>query len=137
MEKLILGGIEMRLVGISYKVGKSSSSDVTVEDNYVLEKIEKDSVHLIFERDVTMNFERKERLKIKVKVVRFAEENVDLTQEISDDYIKENINKLLGPALSFMSALVAQITGSFGELPFITAPSFYDEEDYNKEDEEE
>ena len=84
-----------------------------------------------------MNFERKERLKIKVKVVRFAEENVDLTQEISDDYIKENINKLLGPALSFMSALVAQITGSFGELPFITAPSFYDEEDYNKEDEEE
>ncbi len=137
MEKLILGGIEMRLVGISYKVGKSSSSDVTVEDNYVLEKIEKDSVHLIFERDVTMNFERKERLKIKVKVVRFAEENVDLMQEISDDYIKENINKLLGPALSFMSALVAQITGSFGELPFITAPSFYDEEDYNKEDEEE
>lgn len=138
MEKLIVNRLEMKLVSINYKVGKSTGSEISVEDNYVVENIDKDSLRLLFERSVTLDFERKENLKIKVSIVRFGADGVDLTKELTEDLIRENINHLLGPALSFMPTLVAQITGSFGDLPFVTAPSFYDDDEkYNDGDDEE
>lgn len=128
MEKLINGKVDMRLDGIVYKTGKAVGEGIQVKDSYKIEDLQNDFVEFLFERRVELNFDRKELIDVKVKVTRYANENVDLTKQLTEDKIKKDLDSIFATTFLFTSTLIAQITGAYGELPFVSAPSYYGEE---------
>ena len=125
MEELIIEDTFMKLLGIEFKVSKGSKSGITVTDNYEIKEINEDSIVINLKRKVIMNFDVKETLIVEVQVKSTGTENVNFKEVLTDSYITQNIENLLGPTFGYLSNLISQITGAFGRYPFITAPGLY------------
>ena len=105
--------------------------NVLVSDNKKIDcndKIEKvaitsDVAEFEITREVCVDLQNAYNLKIIVRVQLYAKENVDLKKKLTDAFIEQNKDNISGTVMTYMSALITQITASFNGYPIITAPA--------------
>lgn len=130
MESIVKKGVGIKLINIEYKEMESSDrGEITAADRFTIVKVEKETAELLVERKIKATGRPAFILTVKAKVSYVAEEGIDLTEKFDKDYLKKHVNELTGLAMSYISALITQITGSFGNYPLITPVVIMDDEE--------
>lgn len=120
MIKYIQEQIKIDLKGIQYITKESSSSrKISVQDNYQ-PIIHKNEVELEITRSVSVDLQKSYEIEIKAAVTYFAKDDEDLTKVFTNEFIHEHINELVSVVMTYISALITQITGSFNGFPVVT-----------------
>ena len=130
MDKIIKDNIGVSLAGIQYeKIDSTGKNIIEAEDKFSILEVKEDSAKILIERKMVADVRNPFELSVKTEVEFRALEGVDLTKHFTLDYIKDHINELSGIPMSLISALVTQITGSFGGFPIITPAIFIQKKD--------
>lgn len=125
MDRFIKDNIGVSLAGIQYKkVAPTGKNNIEAEDTFSILEVKEDTAKILIERKMIADVRNPFELSVKTEVEFRALEGVDLTKHFTSEYIKEHINELSGVPMSLISALVTQITGSFGGFPIITPAIF-------------
>lgn len=129
METIIKKNVKIRLVGIDYKETEPvDGGRITAQDFLSIGNVEKESAELLIERKIHSRATPGFILSVKAKIVYAAEDGVDLREHFTNQYVKENINNLAGFIMGYISALITQITSSFGNYPLITPVMIMEEQ---------
>lgn len=101
-----------------------NNQSTALKDSYkVVGKTNKELV-ILFCREVKIALVNGYSLKIEVELKRFAKENVDLDELITDEVIEKSISDICEPIMPYVSFLISQITSNFNRQPIITAPVY-------------
>ena len=121
MESIVNKRVRIKLTNIEYKEMESSDrGEITAADRFTIVKVEKETAELLVERKIESTEKPAFNLTVAAKVFYTAAEGIDLTEKFNKEYLKKHVNELTGLAMSYISALITQITGSFGNYPLIT-----------------
>ncbi len=113
------------LKSINYKsLEAAQKQTVTTKDSYEVLNKTANEITIMFHREVNLAISRGYNLKIDVEFKRYAKENVNFEEILSDEIIEENIIALCNPITNYVSLLVAQISANFNRQPIISAPIF-------------
>lgn len=125
MEKIIKDNIGVSLTEIQYKIIESTSKKIIeAKDAVSIVEVKEDTAKIIIERKIIADVRKPFELSVKTEVEFSALEGIDLTKHFTSEYLNGHINELSGIPMSLISALVTQITGSFGGFPIITPAIF-------------
>lgn len=118
---------EARLLKLNYDVlpiSVGATVNLTVEDEVVITKVEKNSVAFECSRSLIMDpksiFEAKATCFIKRTLA--SDVDIDLTQVDLNTFIQHNLANLVNSAYANMAYIFGSITTSFGGSPFLTPP---------------
>ncbi len=122
--------IEARLLKLNYDVlpiSVGTTVNLTVQDEVVITKVEKNSITFECSRHLIMEpksiFEANATCFVKRTVDPSLSETIDLTTcENLNEFIQHNLANLVNTAYANMSHLFSSVTSSFGGAPFITPP---------------
>lgn len=121
MEKILKENIEVSLTGIEYKtIEPTGKKVIEASDTFSILNVSRNTALISIERKLVADIVKPFELTVKVQVGFDALEVVDLTKHFTTKYLQEHVNELCGVPMSFISALITQITGSFGGFPLIT-----------------
>ena len=130
--------INMRLRNIEYNVIDNDVQDSILEivfgDSYEIKQFTEDRFQITITRKVTLKPETLLELHVTSDIMYIVEdeeneESFEYTEEYIIDNIADFINK--SGALSYVSSIIQNITGSFGRTPFITPNVFKGHQDSN------
>lgn len=99
-------------------------AEFLIDDRFDDIHIEKDKLSLIYVREIVFPAENSYKLEIKVRVRRTAKEDVDLKEILNEKTILENADNILNLVSNYVSLLISEMTGSFGNVPLVTPPTF-------------
>lgn len=121
---------DLKIENISYNpTKKAEKAFILVFDNLTVESSANLSKRVSIERILDVSTNQAYRLIVKVSFIVNAEVSDDeqsgeTTDTITEQFFRRNPN-MLGIPLSFISMLISQITGSFGQVPLITSTVLY------------
>lgn len=104
---------------------ESETNNMTVNDSY--EIIDKTEDELVLQYQRQIDIEGIFGLIVKINVRRHvddSEKDKFKISDIKDQDIEENIDDILGPSLSHVSNIIANITGACGFTPYISPPAY-------------
>lgn len=115
--------VSATLKSINYIMQNGNAQKIDCHDVVSPGAVERDKIEFVIARNVSLDALNGYTLEISVEVVRFAKNDIDLTDNIKEaDFI--NIAKELSePVMNYVSLLVSQITSSFNRQPIITPPT--------------
>lgn len=124
MQSLIKNGVAIILKSINFEdVNPSETKKIDFIDEFKIVSIESDLAEFSITRTIAVDLQYAYNLKVVAGIQVFAKEGINLKDNLTKKMVEENKNNISSMAMSFMSSLVAQITGSFNGIPIITAPS--------------
>lgn len=124
MQNLIKENLGILLKSIVYEnVLVSDNKKIDCNDKIEKVAITSDIAEFEIARNVSVDLQNAYNLKIIVRVQLYAKENVDLKKKLTDAFIEQNKDNISGTVMTYMSALITQITASFNGYPIITAPA--------------
>lgn len=123
MRELIKESIGIYLKSITYdgSIGKEEKKIDTTEE-LKLVSVEEDMAELEIIRCVYADIQNSYKLKVVAVIQLFAKEGINLKEQLLVEKLEKEKVQITGIAAGFLSALITQITGSFGGFPVITTP---------------
>ena len=79
----------------------------------------------------TYDFELSITVRVQKYVKNSQKQKVDLTKNLTEKFIFDNLDFFTSQVMPGISYLVSQITSSFGSQPLVTIPAFIDKDFYN------
>lgn len=121
MEKIFKENIEVSLAGIEYKtIEPTGKKVIEASDTFSIVNVTRNTALISIERKLVADVIKPFELIVKAQVGFEALDGVDIINHFTKKYLREHVNELCGVPMSFISALITQITGSFGGFPLIT-----------------
>lgn len=127
IDNLIQDSIGIILKKINFdNVDPEKESKIDFTDSFIIVSKQKDVVEFEISRTVIANLQTSFNLNVSAGLQVYAKEGVDLTTQLTDALISENIKDISKTVMSFLSSLISQITGSFNGIPIVTPPILQD-----------
>lgn len=124
IQELIQDSVGLVLKSINYEsFDPKQESKITYTDSFTMVSKNKDIVEFEVSRKIIGNLQVGFSLNVSAGVQIYAKKGVDLNTQLTDEIIQENIIAITKTVMSFVSSLITQITGSFGNIPIVTAPA--------------
>ena len=114
-------GILLKSVNYEYDIAKKHNK-VEFEDEFKIVKVQQDLAEFQISRKLVVDLQVAYTLNIVAGLQVYAQEGIDLTKHINDEFIEKNKDDLSKSVIVFISSLITQITGSFNGIPVITTP---------------
>ena len=114
----------VELKEIKYISTKEKMDDEFIKDSYEIVERNANNLKIIYTRKILAIEEFMIEVIAEINRKPVSDKKWFDEKVMSDSYIKENIDEVLGLTPSFVSAVIASITGSFVNIPLITPPNF-------------
>ena len=115
--------VSATLQSINYKTQDGSAQKIDCHDTISSVCVDPDKIRFVITRNILLDAFNGYTLEISVEVVRFAKNDINLTDSIKDASLTEITKELSEPVISYISMLVSQITSSFNRQPIVTPPA--------------
>lgn len=123
MRNLIKDNIGILLKSINFEnILATENNTMDYADEFKVAAIQSDVAEFHITRKLVVDLQIAYNLQIIAGVQIYAQDGVDLTKELTDEVIEKHKDEISKTIMSFTSALITQITGSFNGFPVITTP---------------